>query len=126
MTEQHPITLPQELFLKWTTHREEHNTAEQFWRHIANEAAQWGADQELDACCEYIAGRGKWFCDPQYRLDELRAARRPKPPSQAEEAMLELEEIMDELHRETGSAFTATGIRRALERLQELEGQVNG
>jgi hypothetical protein len=51
---------------------------------VATQAAQWGADQELEAC---IA----WFdkCIPGYELvaDRLRAARRPKPPSLKEQAL---------------------------------------
>ena len=42
---------------------------------ILLEAAQWGADQELEACCEWLEQKGFAF------VDEIRAARRPKPPS---------------------------------------------
>ena len=49
--------------------------------------------------------------------DRLRDARRPKPPNLKEQALAELEEIMTELHDETGSAFTASAIRKALEAL---------
>jgi hypothetical protein len=44
---------------------------------VAARAAQWGADQELEACCE-------WFVHDWTDIetaDKLRAARRPKPPS---------------------------------------------
>jgi hypothetical protein len=37
-------------------------------------AAQWGSDQELEACCEWTQGYAE--CG-----DSLRAARRPKPPT---------------------------------------------
>lgn len=49
---------------------------------IATQAARWGADQELEACCE-------WLQDPDLNVDtyKLRAARRPKPPSLKEQAM---------------------------------------
>lgn len=85
-----------------------------------------GADQELEACCEYIAGPGKWFAAPweaafateQFRLAELRRARRPKPPSLAEEALAALNEIED---RYAGPSTQEILVRRALERLQELE-----
>ena len=82
---------------------------------IAHHAAQWGADQELEACCDWLV---------EYEWDrlatQLRAARRPKSLSLAEKA---LEEV---------GAFEGMGtcnidiIRRALERLQELEGQGDG
>jgi len=47
-------------------------------------AAQWGADQELEACCEWL----------MYENDRqgLRAACRPKPPSLKEQAIAVLED----------------------------------
>ena len=49
-------------------------------------AAQWGADQELEACCALIDQKG--FLPSRL----LRAARRPKPPSLKEQALAVLEE----------------------------------
>jgi hypothetical protein len=79
MSTQHPITPPLELVDKW----------EEEWHHshfkhgdvdlspyIATKAAQWGADQELEACCEWVEGN---ISTPE--AAELRDARRPKPPS---------------------------------------------
>jgi len=48
-------------------------------------AAQWGADQELEACCE-------WLAKPEVALTgkgpgDLRAARRPKSLSLKEQAL---------------------------------------
>jgi hypothetical protein len=48
--------------------------------HLAIRAAQWGADQELEACCEWTQGYAE--CG-----DSLRAARRPKPLSLKEQAL---------------------------------------
>ena len=42
-------------------------------QNVATQAAQWGADQELEACLERIL-------DVEL-ADQLRAARRPKPPT---------------------------------------------
>jgi hypothetical protein len=79
---------------------------------LATIAARWGADQELEACCHLI--------ETQYDSGSRhRSARRPKPPTLKEQALEELEEIMTELHNETGSAFTASNIRRAIEALPE-------
>ena len=48
-----------------------------FYCHIANCAAQWGADQELEACCEWLERNYNYP-----RADHpLRTARRPKPPT---------------------------------------------
>jgi hypothetical protein len=49
---------------------------------LATRAAQWGADQELEACCHYFTR------DLRKRLaTELRSVRRPKPPSLKEQAL---------------------------------------
>ena len=45
-------------------------------------AAQWGADQELEACCEWVDW--KWS---GIKNRELRAARRPKLPTLKEQAL---------------------------------------
>ena len=76
-----------------------------------------GADQELEACCEVLAR--ELICDGKHVATDLRMIRRPKPPSLKEQALSEFEEIITELHDETGSAFTASAIRRALEALPE-------
>ena len=49
--------------------------------HIANQAAQWGADQELEACCAWLAQSAS---EPY--INALRIARR-KPPSLKEQAL---------------------------------------
>ena len=89
---------------------------------IAHHAAQWGADQELEACCEWLEDNAPaqqllghtWVdCeDPQETAKHLRATRRPKPPSLKEQALEELaewENVMD--------IAPDSPIRRALEAL---------
>jgi len=83
--------------------------ARQEW--IATQAARWGADQELEACCELASQFN--YDDYRYQ-DELRAARRPKPKSQAEKALASLDGVA--LPEEAWQAVSA-----ALERLRELE-----
>ena len=84
MTNQHPITPPPELVREW---QREANHNEAMFPQVATFAARWGADQELDACCEWLVRN--------YRYPEagnpLRAARRPKPPSLKEQALALLE-----------------------------------
>ena len=108
MTNQHPITPPPEvvdrLFMIEGSVED---------RIIA--AYRAGADQELEACCEWLDRR----LFGRDEIAELRDARRPKAPSLKEQALSELEEIMTELHDVTGSAFTASVIRRALEALDD-------
>ena len=60
-------------------------------QHIATAAARWGADQELEACCEWVRG---WYGSGCGELiNGLRAARRPKPPSLKEQALKALEHL---------------------------------
>jgi hypothetical protein len=77
MSDQHPITPPPELVQQWIN-EEDGLTA----GHIATQAARWGADQELEACCEWFV---RDWTDIE-TADNLRAARRPKPPSLKEQA----------------------------------------
>lgn len=72
---------PNETVAAWAVKYEGH-MPEWVLRHVAAEAAQWSADQELEACCEWLSWR--LSC----RLsNELRRARRPKPPSLKELAL---------------------------------------
>ena len=87
--QQHPITPPPELVREWCAHSNKHETYDQFWCHIATQAARWGADQELEACCEWFV---RDWTDIE-TADKLRAARRPKPPSLKEQALVALSAI---------------------------------
>jgi hypothetical protein len=103
-----PITPPPELVRQWTTSFD----CPEAWgpkdQWIASKAAQWGADQELKACCHYFAR------DLRESLAlELRAARRPKPPSLKEQALESLH------HLEAGCLPNIDLLRRALETLPE-------
>ena len=80
---------------------------------IATQAAQWGADQELEACCEWVS---PFSHDDCYYEDKLRTARRPKPPSLKEQALSELNLTADP----DGAELSRTQfelIRKALEAL---------
>ena len=73
----HPITPPPELVQQWIAEIWHEGTPVQVAQsdlHLANRAAQWGADQELEACCEWLDREG-W---PGFSR-QLRAARRLKP-----------------------------------------------
>jgi hypothetical protein len=113
MTE-HPISPPPELVREWEAN----------WLHsyepgvgdiryfVATRAAQWGADQELEACVEWAQGYAE--CG-----DSLRAARRPKLPSLKQQALMGLSRI-----ESTGDFFSdgmkdLDTIRRALDLLPD-------
>ncbi len=44
-------------------------------------AAQWGADQELEACCGWFQEFYKTECWVKHDLKQLCASRRPQPPT---------------------------------------------
>ena len=78
-------------------------------------AAQWGSDQELEACCEWAK---QFNYDDEYYEDKLRAARRSKPPSLKEQALEQLGCIQTDLNK-FGMGISTDTIRRALEQLNE-------
>ena len=120
--QQHPITPPPELIKDW---HDEWNESDQIvhsaYTHIAIRAAQWGSDQELDACCEWLAIH---FAGVE---KILRAARRPKPPSLKRVALLQLDVITKDLTMH-GLGCDLSQIRRALESIPDhtSEGGFNG
>ena len=114
----HPITPPPELVQQWgndsTMSGVPYN--ERFWtyeEHIANAAARWGSDQELESCIELLKADGyKALASP------LRAARRPKPPSLKAQALAALDDAVMRGDCITISDAVPT-IRRALEALND-------
>ena len=113
MNNQHPISVPDELLRQWCQWNPL-QTPEELWRKIANNAAQWAADAELDACCKWMKGH---FLTGSLSCEKLRDARRPKPPSKAESALNALEHIL----RHSQTDHGASTIRLALEHLKKLE-----
>ena len=84
--QQHPITPPPELLQQWHLEAMKgFRTNNIYEQDTATQAAQWGADQELEACCELVPGL----------TDYIRAARRPKPPSLKEQALALLDKAED-------------------------------
>ena len=118
----HPITPPPELLDQWCM-----DATLGSWRDIATQAAQWGADQELEACVKWIEDcgissvftydedAGNYIYHPSVSED-FRAARRPKPPSLKEQAIAVIENaaICDHLSPQHEAI-----LRRALEQLDD-------
>ena len=108
-----PITPPPELVRQWCLEAEEKHqptVAYGLVGQIATKAAQWGADQELEACCEWFV---RDWTDIE-TADKLRSARRSKPPSLKQQALAVLDDCSDRLdgaHENT--------IRCALEALND-------
>jgi hypothetical protein len=82
-------------------------------KNVARQAFQAGADQELEACCQHV----DWVIGG-LESKELRAARRPKPPSLKEQALEQLACIQTDLNK-FGMGISTNTIRRALEDLDD-------
>lgn len=125
MSNHFPVTPPPELVQQWLC------SDDYLWgpleqtsitittnrlQNVAAQAARWGADQELEASCEWFI-RCKWFIRDWTDIettDNLRAARRPKPPSLKEQALAVLDDCSDRLEGAHENI-----IRRALEALDD-------
>ena len=113
MTQQHPITPPPELVQQWVQEARSQDYCS-ITEQVAFHASQWGADQELEACCEWMASKPT----SERKIPELRDARRPKPPSLKEQALSELNLTADP----NGAELSRTQvelIRQALEALDD-------
>jgi len=100
-----PIAPSPELVLQWADMLANCTDAEVF-----NAAVQWGADQELKACCEVLKDWGSCLSPI------LRAARRPNPPTLNNIALQMLNTIERDAHYLPEITDT---IRRALEQLDD-------
>jgi len=119
----HPITPPPELFAEWFTNSlktldktvstDDRGTTGLIAGEVAIQAARWGADMELEACCSWADATG--WCGAG---DMLRTDRRSEPPSLKEQALqaLDLLKVDASTH---GLGFDSSAIRRALESLPD-------
>jgi hypothetical protein len=117
MTDQHPITPPPELVEKWYDAIDDLSSS---WKQqLATCAAQWGADVELEKCCELL-----WQFGFNETLPRLQRIRRPKPPSLKKQALNQLDAIQLDLNRANiygaNNVFVKTDtIRKALESIND-------
>jgi hypothetical protein len=116
--QQHPITPPPELVEQWIESTRSDDCIGAFpadlEQQICVRAAQYGADQELEACCYYFTRDLR-----ESLADELRAHRRPKPPSLKEQALAQLDLMTQRAYACNFAGFQADAIRRALEALPD-------
>ena len=102
-----PITPPPELIEQWM---QAHSTKYD----LARQAAQWGADQELEACCAWLPKMPPWSAN------DLRKHRRPKPPSLKAQALGALGRFHTNTHTRADEMTQDFDlIRRALEALDD-------
>ena len=111
MTNQHLITPPPELVEAWIR---EANHNEPMFAQVAVMGAQWGADQELEACCAWFQEFYETESWVKRDLKEFRAARRPKPPRLREQALAVINSTSPYLDE-----TAINTIRRALEALPQ-------
>ena len=107
MTNQHPITPPPELVEEWHS-----NSPLDRGLTLATQAAQWGADQQLAACCEWLRGEYDWGLAAALRLD---AELRPDPPSLKEQALA----LLDKAEDPSWDINDFSIVRKALEQLND-------
>ena len=115
MTNQHPITPPPELVEQWW------DAVPGTFTHLADEmqlataAAQWGADQQLEACCEQLKSIPSPIGIPfgEMASNALRNACRPEPPSLKEQALA----LLDKAEDPSWDINDFSIIRKALEAL---------
>ena len=109
--QQHPITPPPELVQQWYDDaRDASVSTPQIEKLVVTRAAQWGANQELEACVSWLIKNQ----NPRWAL-ALQNARRPKPPSLKEQALKALEL----LKQRTTDPNIVEPICRALEQLDD-------
>jgi hypothetical protein len=119
MTQEHPITPPPELVVEWAdTIYQQTECDDQRDLYVATQAARWGADQELEACINYFHEYDPSWGEASELITGLRAARRPKPLSLKEKALLQLDTLNADLGMH-GLGCDLSQIRRALESLPE-------
>ena len=115
MTDQHPITPPPELLKHW---EDQHFDESENYDVMLIQAYQAGADQELEACCEYLTRCAAWEPWEPEDIQEMRDLRRPKPPSLKKLALAALDDAVMR-----GDCITTSDalpkIRRALESLPD-------
>jgi hypothetical protein len=120
MTNQHPITQPPELVQQWDEECESGNNSEvsntfDALQWFASKAAQWGANQELDACCAWLLEEPLCASNTHRKL---RAARR-KPPSLKEQALADFDWLVGRTLGRPEFDERSERIRRALEQLND-------
>jgi hypothetical protein len=125
---QHPITPPEELVASMieqafnplgATGLSDTDQLTGAFADLVTRAAQWGADQELEACCSIALVDPVCGTKHQRRMlvRHIRERRRPKPPSLKEQALEQLDGIAAVFRMTHGGNLVCDTIRRALEQL---------
>ena len=106
---QHPITPPPNLVEQWWDAVPGTFTYLADEMQLATAAAQWGADQELEACCEWLSWRIS-----RHMSEQLRDTRRANPLTLKQQALTILDDCSDRL-----DGAHENILRKALEQLND-------
>jgi hypothetical protein len=107
-----PITPPLELVQQWKRTAPHPINEREHYHYITFCAAQWGADQDLEACKQWLSLRG--HAELAIKLGYC-MRNKPQPPSLKEQALAALEVIP----KLVGFESERNAIRRALEALDD-------
>jgi hypothetical protein len=116
VTNQHPITPPQELRCEWQSESPFKVISVEREDYMIDRAAQWGADQELLACGNYLKQCAGW---EEEDVIEFYNYRRPRPPSLKKQAYAALDTYIYGNPDHSDKQNTYNIIRRALEQLDD-------
>lgn len=123
MTQEHTITPPPELVKQWARYQG-FESPEVLWRQIADQAARWGADQQLELDAKWLDHNA--LSEPHLKVipvgESLKEAMRPKLPTLKEQALKALEHTPGSNYPNPITLLTADEhalIRRALEQLDD-------
>ena len=112
MTNQHPIQPSPELVSQWRAELPagvyDGYAYPQRETELCIQSAQWGADQELEACCEWLDIKS---------AGTLRRIRRFKPPSLKQQALRALRDVATGANEPSEQRQDLATIRQALEAL---------
>lgn len=114
MTKQPPITPPPELVREWLVESPK-DSGFGISDYIATQAANWGSDQELEACCKWFQEFYKTESWVKHDLKHFREARRPKPLSLKEQALA----LLDKAEDPSWDINDFSIVRRALKQLDD-------
>jgi hypothetical protein len=112
------FALPDELVERWRTDYMGRGHA---FLDVAKEIAQWGADQELEACCVEMKSLPGPLGIPfgEMASNALRASRRPKPPTLKDQALALINRRIGDGYVQMLTGADAETIRTALEALDD-------
>lgn len=111
MTHKNMFTPTSELMQEWLAKWRDKRATVPYDEFFAAQAAQWGADQELEACCEWIS------MHTTSDANRLHTARRPKQQSLKEQALTLIDKI--QANKEMWQTNDLDVVRQALEQLND-------